>query len=105
MTLFVPLDPSSPIPATPQFLIRSQPQALDSVVNSIVKAKRIVVVCGAGISVHAGIPDFRSAEGIFQTLKKDNANISSGKDLFDARVFQVPFIPCYSDPHKPTLIW
>ncbi|GMC35903.1 unnamed protein product [Saccharomyces cerevisiae] len=41
-------------------------------------SKRMVVVSGAGISVAAGIPDFRSNEGIFSTV-----NGGSGKDLFD----------------------
>ena len=44
---------------------------------------------GAGISVNAGIPDFRSETGLFQTLKKDHSTLSSGKDLFDASVFNV----------------
>ena len=39
---------------------------------------------GAGISVQAGIPDFRSSEGLFQSLKKDHPKLVSGKDLFDA---------------------
>jgi NAD-dependent SIR2 family protein deacetylase len=48
-----------------------------------------VIFQGAGISVQAGIPDFRSSEGLFQSLKKDNPALSSGKDLFDASVFNV----------------
>lgn len=49
---------------------------------------------GAGISVQSGIPDFRSAHGLFQTIKRENPkeNISSGKDLFDANVFNVRFL-------------
>ncbi|KAF5359705.1 hypothetical protein D9756_003215 [Leucocoprinus leucothites] len=91
MTLFLPLDPSAPLPQTPSFLAQSSnPQThLQKVIQTILKAKRIVVVCGAGISVQAGIPDFRSPEGLFRTLKRDNPreNLASGKDLFDASVF------------------
>ncbi|KAG9017205.1 hypothetical protein FRB90_001374 [Tulasnella sp. 427] len=55
---------------------------------AVAKAKRVVVVCGAGISVGAGIPDFRSPDGIFQTLKREDPKLSSGKDLFNASVFK-----------------
>ena len=43
---------------------------------------------GAGISVQAGIPDFRSSEGLFKRIKRDNPRevLVSGKDLFDASV-------------------
>lgn len=44
-------------------------------------SKRIIVVSGAGVSVAAGIPDFRSSDGLFSSLKNDS--ISCGKDLFD----------------------
>ncbi|KAF2856383.1 NAD-dependent histone deacetylase-like protein SIR2 [Plenodomus tracheiphilus IPT5] len=52
------------------------------------KKRKIVVIAGAGISVSAGIPDFRSATGLFNTLKKEHKLKSSGKDLFDASVYQ-----------------
>ncbi|KAH8749092.1 DHS-like NAD/FAD-binding domain-containing protein, partial [Diaporthe sp. PMI_573] len=42
--------------------------------------KNIVVIVGAGISVSAGIPDFRSKDGIFKTT-------ANGKQLFDASVY------------------
>ncbi|KAG6813905.1 hypothetical protein H0H92_005754 [Tricholoma furcatifolium] len=91
MTLFVPLDGGTPLPAAPSFLLQSaDPQAqISKVIKSILKAKRIVVICGAGISVQAGIPDFRSADGLFKSLKRDNPReaLASGKDLFDASVF------------------
>ena len=52
-------------------------------------AKRIIVVAGAGISVAAGIPDFRSSTGLFSTLKADTKFKPSGKALFDASVYKV----------------
>ncbi|EIN09730.1 DHS-like NAD/FAD-binding domain-containing protein [Punctularia strigosozonata HHB-11173 SS5] len=91
MTLFLPLDPSEDLPSKSTFLSAAHDREaqLNGVLKAIRKAKRIAVVSGAGISVQAGIPDFRSSEGLFQTLKRDNPKelISSGKDLFDASVF------------------
>lgn len=52
------------------------------------KKRKIVVIAGAGISVSAGIPDFRSATGLFNSLRKQHGLKSSGKDLFDASVYQ-----------------
>ncbi|KAJ7760752.1 DHS-like NAD/FAD-binding domain-containing protein [Mycena maculata] len=90
-TLFVPLDHSTRVPTAPSFLQASADPTvqLEKSIKAILKAKRIVIVCGAGISVKAGIPDFRSPEGLFQTLKRDNPKevLASGKDLFDASVF------------------
>ena len=41
--------------------------------------------------MQAGIPDFRSSEGLFQAIKRDNPKeaMTSGKELFDATVFNV----------------
>jgi NAD-dependent histone deacetylase SIR2 len=52
------------------------------------KSKRMVVIAGAGMSVAAGIPDFRSATGLFKRPKKDHRLKSNGKSLFDASVYQ-----------------
>ncbi|KIJ62759.1 hypothetical protein HYDPIDRAFT_113851 [Hydnomerulius pinastri MD-312] len=91
MTLFLPLEEHQSPPSIPPFLIHADNSTfqLRKAVRSILKAKRLVVVCGAGISVKAGIPDFRSSTGLFQTLKRDNPKeaLTSGKDLFDASVF------------------
>ncbi|KAH8744551.1 DHS-like NAD/FAD-binding domain-containing protein, partial [Diaporthe sp. PMI_573] len=48
--------------------------------------KKIVVIVGAGISTSAGIPDFRSKDGLFRTLKKGGG----GRHLFDASVYNDP---------------
>ncbi|KNE57160.1 hypothetical protein AMAG_18009 [Allomyces macrogynus ATCC 38327] len=54
------------------------------------RAKRIVVVAGAGISVSAGIPDFRSPDGMYALAKHrpGGARLSRGQDWFDAGVFR-----------------
>lgn len=98
----------------------SQPGAppidLAHVARTVLKAKRVAVVCGqsahhraharckralhsyrrlapagAGISTASGIPDFRSGAGLFESLKKQypDAKLSSGKDLFDVGLFAV----------------
>ncbi|KAM5532483.1 hypothetical protein V8D89_013836 [Ganoderma adspersum] len=93
MTVFLPLDASASLPSSPVFLV-SSPKPEDHVkwvITAILKARRIVIVSGAGISVQAGIPDFRSSEGLFQSLKKEHPGLS-GKDLFDASVFKYEHI-------------
>jgi Sir2 family len=88
------------------------------------KAKRIVVICGpllfsilfmtclfsatgAGISVQAGIPDFRSSDGLFKSIKRDNPRetMSSGKELFDASVFNVSKVGLYEYKIKNKVIY
>ncbi|KAI6094830.1 DHS-like NAD/FAD-binding domain-containing protein [Pisolithus croceorrhizus] len=90
-TIFLPLDDIRPPQSTSSFLVHvDNPRGrLQDVIGSILSAKRLVVVCGAGISVQAGIPDFRSQEGLFRILKKDNQKegLTSGRDLFDVSVF------------------
>lgn len=64
-----------------------QPQ-LDLLLKTLRNRRKIVVVAGAGISVSAGIPDFRSADGLFNTLRREHKlRGSSGKELFDASVY------------------
>ncbi|KAF3929304.1 hypothetical protein AA313_de0208242 [Arthrobotrys entomopaga] len=52
------------------------------------KKKKIIVIAGAGISVRAGIPDFRSSNGLFASVKSDYKLKASGKQLFDASVYK-----------------
>lgn len=61
---------------------------MDRLLAALHKKKKIVVVAGAGISVSAGIPDFRSSNGLFATTKKQYNVKSSGKHLFDASVYK-----------------
>ncbi|KAF3768403.1 DHS-like NAD/FAD-binding domain-containing protein, partial [Cryphonectria parasitica EP155] len=49
--------------------------------------KKIVVIAGAGISISAGIPEFRSSEGLFKTFKTKYNIKGSGSALFNASVY------------------
>ncbi|ODQ50724.1 NAD-dependent deacetylase HST3, partial [Saitoella complicata NRRL Y-17804] len=60
---------------------------LDEVAHAVAKAKRVMVVTGAGISCNAGIPDFRSSDGLYNLALTDTIK---GKDLFDISLFNTP---------------
>jgi len=58
------------------------------------KARRIVVMCGAGISVSAGIPDFRSpGTGLYDNLQK--YNLPHPEAVFDIDYFRETPGPFY----------
>ncbi|KAK4101690.1 DHS-like NAD/FAD-binding domain-containing protein [Parathielavia hyrcaniae] len=61
---------------------------LQRLLSALRKKKKIVVIAGAGISVSAGIPDFRSSTGLFATLRDQHKLKASGKHLFDASVYK-----------------
>ncbi|RGP74318.1 hypothetical protein FLONG3_6097 [Fusarium longipes] len=61
---------------------------LNRLLDTLRKKKKIVVIAGAGISVAAGIPDFRSSTGLFATVKNQHNLKGSGKHLFDASVYK-----------------
>ncbi|KAJ1926672.1 NAD-dependent deacetylase hst3, partial [Linderina pennispora] len=61
---------------------------LESVQRAVLNSQRCIVITGAGISVSSGIPDFRSPDGLFQQLKQRYPqSVTSGRDLFDATLF------------------
>ncbi|KAI9840029.1 MAG: hypothetical protein M1819_000221 [Sarea resinae] len=66
----------------------SQKAQLDLLLKVLRKKRKIVVIAGAGISVSAGIPDFRSSTGLFTTLRSQHNLKASGKHLFDASVYR-----------------
>ena len=48
-----------------------------------------MVMIGAGVSVGAGIPDFRSPTGLFHSLREEYPAVSTGMMMFDASVLEV----------------
>lgn len=44
------------------------PRGFESVVSVLEEKKNILILCGAGLSVSCGIPDFRSKDGLYNTL-------------------------------------
>ncbi|OAA82071.1 NAD-dependent histone deacetylase SIR2 [Akanthomyces lecanii RCEF 1005] len=92
-----PREPKEPKQRTTKYLNLSKSQddftsedtyQMNRLLSALHKKKKIVVVAGAGISVSAGIPDFRSSNGLFATTKKQYNVKSSGKHLFDASVYK-----------------
>ena len=59
----------------------------EKVTSLINNSNKIIILTGAGISVNAGIPDFRSSGGIFQKIKKE-FGLSTPEELFDITSFK-----------------
>lgn len=56
-------------------------------VDTISLSKNITVILGAGVSVSAGIPDFRSSDGLYTKIEsKYPGLLKKGQHLFDASV-------------------
>ncbi|KAG8714988.1 hypothetical protein FRC09_017051 [Ceratobasidium sp. 395] len=69
----------------------SSRKTLNSIALAVAKAKRIVVVTGAGISCSSGIPDFRSSDGLYNLVKSRYPDaVLKGRDLFDSALFRDP---------------
>lgn len=60
--------------------------SLDDAVRLLGSARSVLVVSGAGISVSAGIPDFRSANGVYQMVE-ERFNLPDPQSLFDIHFF------------------
>ncbi|KAK6337035.1 hypothetical protein TWF718_009820 [Orbilia javanica] len=68
-------------------------QELQEIADSICRSCQVLMVTGAGISTNSGIPDFRSADGLYNLVKRrypEQTALLKGKDLFDAISFTNP---------------
>ncbi|EGV63584.1 NAD-dependent deacetylase hst3 [Yamadazyma tenuis] len=62
---------------------------LTEISKVIFKSKKATLLTGAGISCNAGIPDFRSSEGLYNLVKeKYPKTVVKGQDLFDISLFR-----------------
>eukprot|EP00041_Stephanoeca_diplocostata_P034716 m.1197731 g.1197731 ORF g.1197731 m.1197731 type:complete len:374 (+) comp24568_c1_seq1:173-1294(+) len=61
--------------------------SITDVMACIGESRRIVVIVGAGLSVSCGIPDFRSATGLYSTLQSLNLPVAEPEDLLDIATF------------------
>ena len=62
---------------------------LHELAKYIYKAKKTTMLTGAGISCNAGIPDFRSDDGLYNIVKaKYPSSFIKGQDLFDISLFR-----------------
>ena len=68
----------------------AEDETMSSIHKLLSKSRKVMVLTGAGISCNAGIPDFRSSEGLYNLVKKEHPNISlgSGKEMFDISLFR-----------------
>ncbi|KAJ7040696.1 DHS-like NAD/FAD-binding domain-containing protein [Mycena alexandri] len=74
------------------------------------KCKNIFIMAGAGISRAAGIPDFRSPGGLYETLRKSDVELPRPLDIFTLSYFKKnpkPFYrvmsELYGGTYRPTL--
>ncbi|OJA08589.1 hypothetical protein AZE42_04566 [Rhizopogon vesiculosus] len=66
-----------------------QHNTIADAISLIRASKRIVVLTGAGISVSCGIPDFRSHNGLYATLKEQgNYDLDDPQQMFDIHYFR-----------------
>jgi len=73
----------------------TQFNTIEDAVQLIRKSNKIIVLSGAGISTSAGLPDFRSRNGIYKQIHEKHPNLSDPKCIFDIKFFRKNPQPFY----------
>ncbi|KAG6916201.1 hypothetical protein DXG01_008083 [Tephrocybe rancida] len=75
----------------------TQYNTISDAVNLIRSSRRIIILTGAGISVSCGIPDFRSRDGLYASLKdRGQYDLDDPQQMFDINYFREnPAAPNY----------
>ena len=73
---------------------------MDKLVELLQTSSKILVISGAGISTSAGIPDFRSANGLYAQLLLEYPELTEPQEMFDLNVFKENPSIFYSFAHK-----
>ncbi|CAE6435088.1 unnamed protein product, partial [Rhizoctonia solani] len=60
-----------------------QRHLIDRFYQTLASTKKVTAICGAGISTHAGIPDFRSEDGLLNRTFGDHQQLK-GSELFES---------------------
>ncbi|KAF8208575.1 DHS-like NAD/FAD-binding domain-containing protein [Mycena galopus ATCC 62051] len=62
---------------------------VDDAVRLIRDSRRVIILTGAGISVSCGIPDFRSRDGLYASLKdRGEYDLDDPQQMFDIKYFR-----------------
>ncbi|KXN87667.1 NAD-dependent protein deacetylase hst1 [Leucoagaricus sp. SymC.cos] len=66
-----------------------QYSTIDDALKLIQNSKRALILTGAGISVSCGIPDFRSRDGLYASIKsRGEYDLDDPQQMFDIRYFR-----------------
>lgn len=67
----------------------SQYSTIDDAIELLRTSRNIIVLSGAGISTSCGIPDFRSANGLYAQLQEEGEyDLDDPQQMFDIHYFR-----------------
>ncbi|CAN3374226.1 hypothetical protein DIURU_004146 [Diutina rugosa] len=72
-------------------------KTIDDALDAIQKAKKVLVITGAGISTSLGIPDFRSSKGFYSQIQ--SLGLNDPQEVFDLQNFHMDPSLFYSIAH------